>query len=93
MNAALLATNIILARIAEAARDAESFEKPTEARSTLWHVMKIPQYGLWFCAGAEFYSLCLSTSLLIGIAWTALSLAAAYFVFEFALLYFRRLMK
>ena len=36
---------ITIARILNAFRDAEQFEKPTEDRSKLWHQLIYPQYA------------------------------------------------
>lgn len=88
----LIIVAIILARIIEAYRDAEAFEKPTEGRSTLWHLLKFPQYILWIFVGA---SATLFDSGAIKYAiYIALGVFIAGIIFEFiALPYFRRLMK
>lgn len=81
---------IILARIIEAYRDAESFEKPKEDRSMLWHLLKYPQYLLWVFVGANMSLF--DSAIKCAIIVTIGALIAAI-VFEFALPYFRRLMK
>ena len=73
-----------LARLIEAFRDAEIFEHPLEDRSTVWHLLKFPQYGIWMCFGMKIEF----SFEMVGIY--ALSLAIAYGVFELSLMWFRK---
>jgi len=80
MNYAILFQIFFLccARIIEAIRDAEAFDKPNEERSLLWHILKIPQYMLLAAAGAA----CFHTPSLAG---GMLAVFFAWVVFEVTL--------
>jgi len=51
MEEIILIASVVLARIVEAYKDAEAFERPIENRSLIWHLLKFIQYPLWSVAG------------------------------------------
>lgn len=73
---------IVLARFIEAYRDAEAFERPVEARSFLWHLLKFPQFSFWVAAGY----------FLDNFWFIGLGVLVAWPVFEMSLRTFRRLL-
>lgn len=92
---------VTLARIFEAWRDAEAFEKPTEGRSFLWHLFKLPQFGLLIFT---FFTYFTSMYFLVGVStfWMAFLFALgilavdvfiAWMVFEHYLKKFREEMR
>lgn len=73
-----------VARLIEALRDAEAFQRPTEDRSDTWHYAKILQFFCWAWFGAV---VILTES---GVIWGMVALLPAYFVFERSLKFFRK---
>lgn len=73
-----------ISRAIEAYRDAEAFELPIDSRSTTWHILKFPQFGIWAIWGA---SLVFSTN---GFIFALVSLIPARFIFEWSLRFFRK---
>jgi len=78
---------LCLARILEAFRDAEAFERPVQDRSVTWHLLKIVQFLCLFMTGGAF----VFKQALTGDAywWMIGAIGIAYFVFEFSLRLFR----
>ncbi len=77
------------ARIIEAIRDAEQFERPYESRSILWHFFKLPQFAIWGLYGSilghcYYHGLKIDMFLIVG------SLVLAFAVFEISLKMFRK---
>ena len=77
---------ITIARIINAARDSEQFEKPVEDRSFMWHALIIPQYAFAIFA-VPVYMLFLDSTLwllIVGlidilISWGAFELFLKWF--------------
>ncbi len=78
---------ITIARIINAWRDAEQFEKPTEDRSKMWHLLIWPQYGFaifsLFCYG-EFIESHSLVAIFLGI-----DTGFSWLAFEWFLKFFR----
>ena len=90
---------IIIARIPEAYRNAEQFEKPTDPRSVLWHRLKYIQFGSWYFAGSLHVSYLafgippnsdITDSFLLSLIFVIVGLLIAWLVFNKLLWYFRR---
>lgn len=84
-----LISSICLARLCQAIRDAETFERPLENRSVLWHIMAFPWYLLTMFTGTCLTVILLETfnggDLTSTIGWIALAFALQWFVFEISL--------
>ena len=94
---------ISLARIINAFRDAEAFERPVEERSKLWHLLIYPQYAFSiFSAVVYFIAICFyflpEPDLSLSMGWTLFIvlidvLFFSWPAFEFSLKFFRKKFK
>lgn len=82
---------VSIARVLEAYRDAEAFERAIEIRSLKWHLFKFLQYGFWFIAGGIWFHNWIESGhnlayvfFLLGVVTTI-----AFIIFEKSLEYFR----
>jgi len=88
MEEIILIVSIVLARIAEAYKDAEAFEKPTENRSLIWHLLKFIQYPLWSVAGYFLFGVervYIWIPIAVGFSWIAFE----YFLKKFRASYYK----
>ena len=65
---------IILARIIEAFRDAQDFNRGSRDMTLEWHLLKIAQYGCWILAGV-LYTEHIQLMIALAIAWGAFELS------------------
>lgn len=91
---------ISIARIFEAWRNAEQFERPTEDRSFLWHLFKFPQFGLlifslfiYFTLMYFFVTPIYWISVLLALAILIIDIFIAWAIFEHYLKKFREKMR
>ncbi len=77
---------ITKARIINAWRDAEQFEKPVESRSFLWHILIIPQYAFAIFAVPAYMLL---TDSILWLCIIGVDILINYVAFELFLKYFR----
>jgi len=78
---------ITIARIINAARDAMQFEKPTEDRSFMWHLLIFPQYAFAIFA-VPVYMLFIDSTLWLFIAGL-IDILISWAAFEYFLKKFR----
>ena len=78
---------ITIARIINAKRDSEQFEKPVEDRSVLWHALIFPQYAFTIFA-VPFYMLFIDNTVWL-FAAGLIDILISWAAFEFFLKMFR----
>jgi len=80
---------ITIARITNAWRDAEQFQKPVESRSFMWHLLIFPQYAFAIFA-VPVYMLFIDSTLWLFIAGLV-DILISWAAFEYFLKKFRAL--
>ena len=65
---------IVTARIIEAFRDAQDFNRAAQDMTLEWHLLKFTQYGCWLLAGIVFTSH-IQLLIALAIAWGAFELS------------------